>query len=177
MLKKRKRALIMIVSLAIIIGSGISVLGYSLWKNRPEKTVEKPVIENVISQGAFDGMNVKEMQKELNKVQTKHMVTLNILSAITWETPDSYADVGIYNMPDSGYLEQVVLTDQDGNVLYKSPKLQPNEKIEQAKITKKDIKPGNYTCRADFLFYDMETKELQTKQSIDKIQVLVKKAG
>ncbi len=167
--RKRKAAVAVICTVVCLFIAGAATYGICHCLHKDDNPPE-----NVVSDGAFDGMKDSSVKSGLNEKQAKHMVTLNILNSITWKNADSYADVGIYNPRDSRYVLQVVLASEDGDVVYKSPKLNADQKVESAKLTNKGLKPGTYNCTADFNFYDEQSGELQTKQSIQNIKVILK---
>lgn len=165
----KKKVILGISCLCLVLLAG--VIGVFVFNSRNNS--KQPA--NVISKGAFPGMDTTAIENSLNKKQAEQNVTLNILQSITWENKDAYADVGIYNMKNSRYNLKVSISNELGDVIYASPLLKPDEKVDQAKMSNKDIKAGTYKCTADFEFFQPDTGDLYTKQSISNITVTVKK--
>lgn len=175
MRKKNKKVIIGAIVGLLTVG-GASAAGFGLYSHfhGPAAYVsDEP--ENMITTGAFPGMSKSVVQNKVDKAQEGNMVTLNILNKIEWPTKDSYTDVGIYNNLESGYLLQVTITTENDEVVYKSPMLEPDQRIESAKITNTDIKEGEYTCNAQFEFFTLDGENLVTTQNIGNISVVVGK--
>lgn len=147
-----------------------SVIGFYM-VNRGEKTNTKQKVlyqakkGNTVLKGPFTG------QKRSNNKDEK-MLTLNVLRTIVWDKQKKFADVGIYNDASCRFAMKVCIKTKAGKVLYESPVLQPDERVEYAILRDESIKNGTYDCLAEFFFYDND--ELVTKQTVDEISVTLK---
>lgn len=114
----------------------------------------------------------EQMQAELDRVIEEGMFNISIASVIEFENANSEGTAYIENVPNNRYNMQVVITDDsNGETLYESGVLAPNQYIEKIALAK-PLEAGSYGCTALFTAMDPTTSE-QMGQAAAKITINV----
>lgn len=115
----------------------------------------------VVKDGVLPGYTKEEIEEILQRKADESMFSFEVNSRPTFKDGKSEGNLRIANPPYNAYTIDVeIKLDSNNKTIFKSKKLNPNQYIENAKLTKR-LNKGKYEATAIISAYDKETKELK----------------
>lgn len=121
---------------------------------------------NEISKGSIEIVEPhsnRDLQEEVNKALNDGMFNIFMNTVPTFENGKSKGNLLIQNIESNNVPVIVEIYEKDGNeLIYKSEKLLPGYKIEEAQLSK-ELEKGTYDCIAYFNILDETNDEITNK--------------
>lgn len=172
---KRKKIILIFLSFSLL-SAGIG-LGVSLSKNNIDKKdiplVNKLVLNknNNVMKGELDLSNSKEIEMKLQSDVDESYVNYKINVNPIFKDGKSEGNLMIQNSPNNKGILQVDILDENNELIYQSPSLEPNQFIEKD-VLLKHLPKGDYDTIAYFKTFDKDTL-IQTGESGFKIKLTI----
>lgn len=166
---KRNKSIWIILSVFILISVGIGIF----LLNKEGYIISNGNLSGVIvKDGVIPGYTQEEIEEILQRKADESMFSFEINARPTFKDGKSEGNLRIANPPYNAYAISVeIKLDSDNRTIFKSKKLNPNQYIENAKLTKR-LNKGQYEATATISAYDQNTKELKGK-SVAKLIINV----
>lgn len=176
--KKGKKNLIKAVLLFLLLFLAMLLVFKWVVANDCVRPVENPaVVEKLQSVGG--NKETGALSTKVNKAKDSDKLRCIVSSAPTFKNANAMGSWCFANHADNaGYVLQVVVTDDaSGDVIYTSPDLKPNEKVQEDYISKKFLEKhklvkGNYNVTATFKFYNAADKKLFNEIPFNIVMVI-----
>lgn len=150
-MKKEYKVLLLIVLLIPIIIIAISNNNYN----------NINVSGGILQEGVIPGYTEEEIKEILQRKADKSSFSFEINSRPIFKDGKSQGNLRIANPPYNKYAINVeIKLDSNGKSVFNSGKINPNNYIEYAKLTKK-LKAGEYDATAVINAYDTNTGEFK----------------
>lgn len=152
--KRRNKKIFKIVMIIIIII--LLLLGL---KSCSRLNIQNGSLKGEISDGLLPGLSEEEIREKLQKEADASLFSFDINSTPTFENGKAEGNLRIANPPYNTYDMNVVISlDSNGEVIFESGKLKPNQYIEYAKL-EKSLQKGQYAATARIIGYDPNSGE------------------
>ena len=176
---RRRRKRWMIVGLIVLLLVVLVTVVFSLSRdhqNDDPTVVERPKMEDrgFGEDGELDMTNAETIRAGVQQKADESMVRFKINTNPVYSNGE--VNWMIENPAQNKYLAQVDIM-KDGEVIYKSPTLKPNQKVQSDKVDLSFLSPGTHEVLAVFYIYDEETKYLIGKQFVDKVNLTISNGG
>ncbi|MFD2658834.1 hypothetical protein [Paenibacillus thailandensis] len=174
--EKRKRRLIIGLTLLLLVTLiGALFLVPQRKDNQPVNSIDPPKMEErgFGEDGELDMTNAKTIRAGVQQRADESMLELVINNNPIYE--NGKVNWMIENPAKNGKLLQVDVY-LDGKLIYKSPTLKPNQKVQTAEVDLSNLKVGTSKVVAAFNFYDETTKYLVANNSM-LINLTIKDGG
>lgn len=127
-------------------------------------------------EGTLDGLSAGEIEALMDQKAEEGEFILSINQEPKFPNGNSEGSLRIENSPRNRYLMVVAIYERksdgtQGKKLYESGAIKPGSKIEKDKLDVK-LKKGSYPVQAEFLAYDVETKDYVGK-AVGELTIVV----
>lgn len=157
--KKRNKSIWIILSSIVLIG----ILMFSYKQNYIIS--DGNLNGTIVKEGIIPGYTKEEIEEILQRKADESMFSFEINARPVFKDGKSEGNLRIANPPYNAYAIDVeIKLDSNNKTIFKSKKLNPNQYIENAKLTKK-LSKGQHEATATISAYDKETGELKGKSS------------
>ena len=148
--KKKRSVLIAILIFAVLCVAG----GLIWWLNRP---ADDYLFDKQARDGLIDAHTKEDVQKILDTVVSKGMFNASINPNPVFSDGNAEGDLWIENIQANHYYTTVtIIRNDNGETIFSSKGIKPNQNIEKAKLDKA-LPKGEYPCTAVFRITDPET--------------------
>lgn len=111
----------------------------------------------VVKEGIIPGYTKEQIEEILQRKADESMFSFEINSRPIFKDGKSEGNLRIANPPYNAYMIDVeIKLDSNNKTVFKSNRLNPNQYIENAKLTR-DLREGSYEATAIINAYDKET--------------------
>lgn len=113
----------------------------------------------IVMDGVIPGYTAEQIQEMMQREADKSVFSFEINARPVFEDGESEGAIRIANPPYGAYaIEVEIKLDDSGETVFKTPRLQPNQYIEKAKLSEK-LEAGEYPATATITAYDLETDD------------------
>ncbi|MEK5165845.1 hypothetical protein NYE69_26345 [Paenibacillus sp. FSL R5-0527] len=170
--KRKRRWIIALILLLLVTLIGVFVFAPQGKDNQPVDSIDPPKMEDrgFGEDGELDMTNAETIRAGVQQKADESMVRFKINTNPVYSNGE--VNWMIENPAQNKYLAQVDIM-KDGEVIYKSPTLKPNQKVQSDKVDLSFLSPGTHEVLAVFYIYDEETKYLIGKQFVDKVNLTI----
>lgn len=174
--KRRRRWIIALILLVLISLIGVFVFAPQGKDVQPVDSYVPPVMKDrgFGEDGELDMTNAKTIRSGVQQKADESMLELVINQNPIYS--EGIVNWMIENPVKNGKLLQVDIY-YDGEVIYQSPTLKPNQKIQTAKVDLSNFKDGDYKIRADFNFYDEATGYFHISHTFSGVTLTINDGG
>lgn len=159
--KRPQRSLLILLLLLLLllaVVAGAMLVGGSRGKTESTEPTG-PVFAANASIGALPGKTQEEIQAMLQQQVDDRMVAFSINANPEFENGTAKGKL-LLEAPANNinYIEFVIKRDDNGQTIYRSGLMKPNQYIEEDKLSV-NLPKGEYPCTVDITLYDPETLE------------------
>ncbi len=149
-----------------IILSGIILIGIIMFSYKQNYIISDGNLNGtIVKEGIIPGYTKEEIEEILQRKADESMFSFEINARPVFKDGESEGNLRIANPPYNAYAIDVeIKLDLNDKTIFKSKKLNPNQYIENAKLTKR-LSKGQHEATATINAYDKETGELKGKSS------------
>lgn len=174
--KKKRRWIIALILLLLITLVGVFVFAPQGTEEQPVGKVDPQQMEDrgFGEDGELDMTNAESIRAGVQQRANESMLELVINQNPIYS--NGVVNWMLENPNENGKLLQVDIFD-DEKVIYQSPTLKPNQKVQTAKVNLSNLKSGNHRVRAEFNFYDEASKKLYISHTYKGIILTINDGG
>lgn len=148
-----KKRVVMIVTVILLI---LCAGGYLFWRH----TQENPYAYDAQAKnGIINARSKDEIQRILNQQVKDGMFNVSINSNPILTNGSSEGNLWIENVPNNKCDLKVVIKLKNGETVFETKRIKPNQNIKNAKLSE-HLKKGDYPAIASFTAYDKESDKV-----------------
>jgi hypothetical protein len=148
--KKRRlrRILLLVLLLFLVIGGGL------WWKS----SLKRPQIASGLPEAAMEKMTDTELKKYADMKVDQSNVTIQVFPEVEVESDGRTGTLFAQNLPTNETGQTITLTDDAGEVLFKSGLLKPGYQVSKVQLDK-ELSEGTHKGLVTVTFYDLKEEK------------------